>query len=275
MDLYEYRGKTYTKQEFIQSLYPYIHPGDTLALEIDTMRFGKIHPGLTKVTFLQTIFQIFIELVGPKGNLIIPTFSYSWGLDSPEKHFDVQHTPSKVGLFPEYFRQRADTIRTLDPMFSFALWGPNKEKLSQTSNQSFGKGSLYEKLHQLNAKLVSFGLKKHDPTFIHYIEQYFHENIQPLDYRFIKEFTGTLIAYQGEPRLHNQFCFSRYLDRYTDHEFDENKLNQDLKKENKVITLKIGQGEISISDCQSTFQIGLAGMKRDPHYFLRKKETLI
>lgn len=276
MNLYECNGKIYTVNDFIDSLKPHINKGDTLALEIDTMRFGKICSGLNKTNFLEAVFKIFYELVGPEGNIIVPTFSYSWGIDSPEKHFDVLNTPSKVGLFPEYFRKRKDTIRTLDPMFSFAIWGKDKEWLSKNKNKtSFGKGSLYEKIHKLNAKLVSFGIKKHDPTFIHYIEQFFHENIESLHYRFIKKFTGTLVNRNNHKRVKYkdyQFCFSRFLDRHIDLEFDEKKIVRDLDKENKLATIEIGNGRICISGCESTFNTGLAGLKADKKYFLRKKE---
>ena len=33
-------------------------------------------------------------------------------------------------------------------------------------------------MHEKNTKLISFGLNKFDPTFVHYVEQFFDQNIK-------------------------------------------------------------------------------------------------
>lgn len=270
MNLYEYEGEIISSKTFIDKLSPYLNKGDTLCLEIDTMKFGKLYPGLDKASFLELIFDILYQLAGEAGNIIIPAFSYSWGMDSPEKYFDVRNTPGKVGIFPEYFRIRNDVSRSLDPMFSFAIWGKDRKWLSENKDKtSFGKGSLYDKIKRLNAKLISFGLKKYDPTFIHYVEQYFHENISELDYRFVKKFEGTIVDYSGHEYRDYQYCFSRRLEM-SDLHFDERRIVRDLGKENKLIEVKIGNGDVCISDCESVFNIGIEGLHKDKHYFVSK-----
>lgn len=271
MNLYEYEDEIITTESFLERLSPHIEKGDTLALEMDTMRFGRIAGGITKTRFLEGIFEIFHHLVGPDGTLIVPTFSYSWGVDSPEKRFDVRKTPGRVGIFPEYFRRREDTYRSLDPMFSFALWGNDKEFLGGNEYKtSFGKNSLYDKIRKFNAKLISFGLMKYDPTFSHFIEQFYHENIQEISYRFIKKFEGIVVGYDGVAREDHQYCFSRHLDQHTDLVFNEKKLVADLRKNEKLREVTIGNGQINISDCDAVFQAGIAGMASDPFYFVDK-----
>jgi len=271
MNLYEYQDETITTDTFVEKLSPYIQKGDTLELKIDTMRFGKIAAGIKKSEFLDGIFDIFYKLVGEEGNIVIPTFSYSWGMDSSEKIFDVQNTPGKVGIFPEYFRKRKDILRTLDPMFSFVIWGKDKKLLSQNKcKNTFGKNSLYNKIHQMNAKLISFGLVKYDPTFIHYVEQYYHENIAEIEYRFIKKFEGPIINYEAEEYEDYQYCFSRYLDKFTDLGVNEKKLTTDLKIINKLNEVRIGNACVNISDCVSVFDVGVKGMKVEPFYFMEK-----
>jgi len=272
MNIYEYNGQIISIQTFIDKLSAYINKGDTLSLEIDTMKFGKICRGLDKNSFLESIFEAFYRLVGDGGNIVVPTFSYSWGLDSPKKYFDVLNTPSKVGIFPEFLRKRTDVIRTLDPMFSFAIWGKDKKDLSKNPNRtSFGKDSLYEKIHKSNAKLISFGLKKYDPTFVHYVEQYFHENIDELDYRFIKKFKGTIVNHEGNEYNDYQYCFSRYLDKFPDLDFDETKMVQTLTKQDKLTKIVIGNAEVCISDCESVFNVGIEGLRRDRRYFMTNR----
>lgn len=55
------------------------------------------------------------------GHLLVPTFSYS---PMADECFDPAQTPSKVGLMTELFRQREGVARTLDPIFSMAISGP-------------------------------------------------------------------------------------------------------------------------------------------------------
>jgi len=271
MNLYEYQGEIITTDTFIDRLSPYIRKGDTLVLRIDMMRFGKMATGIKKSEFLDEIFDIFYRLVGNEGNIITPTFSYSWGMDSSEKIFDVRNTPGKVGVFPEYFRKRDDTIRNLDPMFSFAIWGKDKELFSRNEGKtSFGKDSLYNKVHKLNAKLISFGLIQYNHTFIHYVEQWYHENIDEIEYRFIKKFQGRIIDYDGASYDDYQYCFSRYLDRSFGPRVNGRKLLTDLRKIKKLNEIKIGNAYVNISDCESVFDVGIKGMKADPLYFMDK-----
>lgn len=238
------------------------------------MKFGKICKGSNRNQFFNGIFDIFFQLVGDSGNIIIPTFSYSWGGDSPQKRFDVRNTPGKVGAFPEYFRKRDDVNRSNDPMFSFGVWGRNKEEFSRNEKRStFGSGSLYEKLHKLNAKLIAFGLKRYDPTFIHYVEEYFHKNNHELDYRFVKRFEGVFIDYDGIAHDDYQYCFSRYLDSAVEWRFDETRLVNDLIEKGKLQIVEVGNGKIWMSDCNAVFEAGMDGLGNNQHFLVSKKKT--
>ena len=75
-------------------------------------------------------------------------------------------------------------------MFSFLIFGKDKNKLKNIGNSSFGKKSLYEKINNNKTYLVSFGLNKFDPTFVHYVEEYFDRNFEKINYRFLKKFSG-------------------------------------------------------------------------------------
>jgi len=271
VDLYEYKGEIISTNSFVSNLSELIRPGETVSLEIDTMRFGKVCKGLKRSQFLEGIFDIFHQLVGDSGNIIVPTFSYSWGQDSPNKHFDVKNTPGQVGVFPEYFRKRDDVIRTLDPMFSFGIWGKEKELLCRNAKTSFGRGSLYEKVHRRKGKLIAFGLNIYDPTFVHYVEQYFHENISELDYRFVKPFEGVIVNYDGKQYEDSQSCFSRHLDRYVGWKFDGTRLAYDLQNSGELEIIKIGNGKVWISDCDSVFEAGMEGLNKNRHYFISKE----
>ena len=269
MILYEHDGAGISIDDFVEQLAPHIDKGDTLSVELDTMRFGKVSRGLNKEQFLTGVFEIFHRLVGEQGTIIIPTFSYSWGADSAHKYFDVANTPGKVGIFPEYFRNRDDVIRSLDPMFSLAAWGRDKEWLTHNdSKSSFGQGSLYHKMHERNAKAISFGLKKFDPTFVHYVEQRFHETVSELDYRFVKRFEGTIVDRTGAEYEDHQYCFSRVLDKCVGLEFDESLMVHALSGRNQFVTLAVGNAKICLSDYHAIFEVGIEGLRNNRAFFM-------
>ena len=167
---------------FFNKLSKHINKSDTIYLELDIMRFGKhLKNNISKESYLNFFFKLFTRLVGKKGNIIIPSFSYSWGFDKKNKIFDCNFTKSATGIFPEYFKKQKDVVRTKDPMFSCLVYGKNRNFFSNNLRKnSFGEDSIYGKIYQTNAKLISFGLNKFDPTFVHYVEQYYDKNIRKI-----------------------------------------------------------------------------------------------
>ena len=54
------------------------------------------------------------------GNIAIPTYSYSY---AQNKLYDMKNTPSKLGVVSEYLRKKNVLKRTIDPNFSYLLFG--------------------------------------------------------------------------------------------------------------------------------------------------------
>jgi len=148
------------------------------------------------------------DYLGPKGTLILPTFTYSF---TKNEIFDVLGTPSTVGMITEVFRLRKNTKRSMDPIFSVACsgWDSNWYALSD-SEECFGKDSVFGRLHQKNGWLVGFGCPFDRITFTHYAEK--NENV---DYRYDKEFSGIKIDANGLQISSRSKYFVRDLTRKT------------------------------------------------------------
>ena len=132
MNLFKFKDKTINQDTFFYALKPFINDGDLIYIEIDLMSFGDIYDvKLNKYDFLNEFYFLFRRLVGVKGHIAFPSFSYSWGDTQKEKIFDVSKTPGNVGLFPEYFRNNKKNSRTLDPMFSVIINGSESDELSK------------------------------------------------------------------------------------------------------------------------------------------------
>ena len=112
----------------------------------------------------------FQEAVGEEGTLLIPT--YNWGF-CQGRPFDYKKTPSKTGAIGNAALRRNDFIRTKHPIYSFAVWGKDADKLVAMENiESFGADSPFAYLEQVNAKNVFIGASlRNSFTYIHYIEQ--------------------------------------------------------------------------------------------------------
>lgn len=116
------------------------------------------------------------------GHLLVPTFTYS---PMAGECFDPVLTPSKVGLMTEVFRQREGVVRTLDPIFSMAISGPQGPALvARECQDCFGQDSPFGWLAEQEGWLMGLGCLP-STTFTHYVEQRL-----VVSYRYHKAFAG-------------------------------------------------------------------------------------
>ena len=82
-------------------------------------------------------------------------------------NFCEKKTEPETGIFSKFLFKNRQFVRTADPMFSFLIYGKDKSKLVKINNDSFGK-SIFHKINNSKTKLVSFGINRFDPTFVHF-----------------------------------------------------------------------------------------------------------
>jgi aminoglycoside 3-N-acetyltransferase len=202
--------KTYYSYELRDALDKLsINKGDIILVRSDLFNFGvpavRTRQAICSQSFLGAMLDCFLDAVGTGGTLLMPTYAYSFckGLD-----FDIKRTPSATGLFTEYFRNHPGVRRTLEPIFSMAVYGREASYLSDISDSCFGEGSIYDKLYTSGAKLVGMGVAASEAlTPIHHIEK--KANVP---YRYDKNFSGTIIDY-ADNRIPSEFTyFVRRLD---------------------------------------------------------------
>lgn len=155
-----------------------------------------IVPGMTVLchTFLPSVGRIqggpdalvdtLLDAVGPGGTLIAPTFTYSY---FKGEIFDVDATPSSVGVLGDVLRRRPGAVRSLDPNFSNVAVGAAAENLMRRDTKhSFGPDSFYDKFLNADGRVLLLGVDFTAlPLFMH-LERTFQ-----LPYRYDKTFFGT------------------------------------------------------------------------------------
>ena len=83
-----------------------IKKGDSIFLSTSLGMLGK--PKTTNKNILLTVSNWILEslekLIGEKGNIFVPTYSYSF--TKKKKIFSVKNTKSTIGYFPNFFLKK-------------------------------------------------------------------------------------------------------------------------------------------------------------------------
>ncbi|MFB5085875.1 AAC(3) family N-acetyltransferase [Psychrobacillus sp. PGGUH221] len=181
--------------------------GDIVLVASDMMSLA-LRARETKSKFnLNEWIDKLIEEIGDEGTLLFPT--YNWDF-SNGLGFDYKNTFSKTGSLSKTALMRNDFTRTNHPIYSFAVWGKDQEKLNSMNNRSsFGEDSPFGYLHKNGAKMIMINVDYQNSfTFVHYVEE-----MEQVEYRFSKEFTGQIIDVNGVERIDTYSMYVRDIDK--------------------------------------------------------------
>lgn len=124
--------------------------GDKVFVHVFLPSLGLIEDGLAG------LHRAFLQVLGPEGILIVPTFTASYRRD---EIYDVRQSRSFNGAFSEYVRERDAAVRSLDPLFSFAAVGSGAAGLLQRDAANcFGQRSVYDRLFRSGVKFLALGV---------------------------------------------------------------------------------------------------------------------
>ncbi len=244
-----------------------IKKGDVLMVHADLARFGKLGEITNKKEFANVFIEAFLKVIGEQGTLIVPTFTYSF---CNNEIYDPDNTPSTAGLFTEELRKRKGAFRSIHPIFSVAAIGKRAEELtSNLSKNSFGKGSIYDKLLKIkNSKYAIFGVDYFSCTQIHYIEE-----MLKAPYRYIKKFKGkikNIAALKNKDKIYNDEYeyFVRPLDESAIPDFD--KMEKHLLDTGFLKKIPLGSAFVTVAKISDICREGRKMFKKDPTCFLKQ-----
>lgn len=245
-----------------------LREGDVVIVHSDVGSFGKLGDIKNKDEFLKSILDAFLNVIGSKGTLIVPTYTYSF---CKNQIFDIKNSKSTVGIFTEFVRTHKDAIRSEDPIFSHAGIGKDaKGLLKNVSNACFGKDSFFDRLYKFNGKIINFG-KFFDITFLHYIENAFG-----VGYRFNKRFSGTIVREDGSRCNKEVVYYVRYLPKDgKDVKYDMTQLGDELERRGLLRRVSLGDSYVLSSKARDCYEVGLDMLKKDEHAFLTKDPNVL
>lgn len=225
----------YSRADIIRALIEVgLLPGDAIFSHANMGFFGRLE-GAEKKEDLYRIFKAAIfEVLGPKGTLGVPTFSYSF---CRGENYDLKKTPSVCGMFSEMVLQDPDALRSEDANFSVAAIGANTQFLTQKCpSHSFGPDSFWDKFLSIGGKICNFNFDA-GSTFIHYVEKKLK-----VPYRFDKAFAGTSMV-NGQA-VQKSFIHFVYDHNKPEDRWNFARLDKVAKQTGIARTADLGKGQI-------------------------------
>ena len=129
-----------------------IERGDTILLHSDIRRLLYDFKSNGIKLDLKLIIDSFLNCIGKKGTLIIPLFNFGF---TKGETFDINSTPSKMGVLTEFFRKNYNIIRTGHPIYSFGVVGSKNNKFLDLDNYSgYGEDSPFGVLKDVKGKKI-------------------------------------------------------------------------------------------------------------------------
>jgi len=204
--------------------------GDSVFLHSDALVTAEL-AGADINQKIDTLFDGITDLLGPSGTLIVPTFTYS---ATKGEVFNVQQTKSDVGLLTEFFRNRPNVKRSLNPVFSVAALGAKAQDFADTSFvDCFGEQTCFGLMQELNTWIFTLGCSFDRITFIHYVDQ-----ALGVDHRYFKTFPATVINGDNTQTFNVRYLV-RDVERKTKAKMDN--LKDRLRKEGKLKSAEMGR----------------------------------
>jgi aminoglycoside 3-N-acetyltransferase len=240
-----------------------LHDGEVVFAHAGVALLGVPAEGLDEATIGAAFLGAFREVLGTAGTLVLPAFTYSY---TKGEVFDPAATPptAAMGTLSSALWRHPDAARSLDPIFSVVAIGGGARELaaSVVPGDCFGAGSIFARLLERDAALLTIGVGGGALTFIHHVEQ-----SAAVPYRFLKRFRGTTVV-DGVARETEVLYNVRDLDD-AHHAPYVDRVHADARAQGILRVAPLGRGEVAMLRAREAERLVLEGLARDPDYLVR------
>ncbi|MGC9317471.1 MAG: AAC(3) family N-acetyltransferase [Armatimonadota bacterium] len=233
-----------------------IQDGDVVLAHSSLSAFGWVEGGA------DTVIDALLETVGEAGTVVVPTFTWGAFHDAETAVLDLERTPVKdeVGIIPETFRQRPEARRSTHICHSVAAIGPHTEDVMGEGRSSFGEGSTFDGLYQLDAWCLMLGVGFTSCTALHGVEE-----LAQVPYRYHRTFYGSTVVMPDGTEVPSR---SVELLRYGGYRNDFGKMRQVLDDAGVLRVTGIGDAEVINVRIRDIVDVTLEHMGRDIGFLL-------
>ncbi|KAA3642748.1 MAG: aminoglycoside N(3)-acetyltransferase [Chloroflexi bacterium] len=236
-----------------------IQPGDGLLVHSALQFLGRPENG--PQTYLDALF----EVLGTEGTIVVPTFNFGFARG---EDYDPDTAPAEhMGVFSEYVRQQTDAKRTSHPMQSLAVVGKYAAELAGLNTPSaFDDGSAFDRMLQLDFKLLLLGADVQAASIVHYSEQR-----AKVPYRYWKDFKGKINT-DGEWQTQSYRMFVRDLE--LDPQLRLKPIEETLKAKGQWQVQKLNFGELALCRLEDFVATTDDLLHDDPWALISNKEDI-
>lgn len=231
-----------------------IEKGDSVFAHSSLSSFGYVKGGA------DTVIDALLEMVGDSGTLVMPAFTWEGFHDKQNIIFDLVNTPSEVGRITEVFRKREGVMRSTHICHSVAAIGTQAQYVMGEGIKSFGKGSSFERLYQLNSWNLFLGVSFSVCTALHMVEEFMQ-----VPYREYRDFKGSQVILPQGTEMPSKSV--EYLPKEGYHN-DFEKMEEVLSHENLLYICQIGDAKIINVRIRDIFEVTKRYMEQDIGFLL-------
>ena len=176
--------------------------GATVMVHSSMDEIARRAPFLTAVK----VIEILQSGLGETGTLVLPTFPFrgkQFDYVRKNPRFDVQRTPSQVGLITEVFRRMPGVVRSLHPTHPVAAWGRNAVELTSTHHlgSTFGETSPFCKLQAVDGRVIGIGTQLESYTLLHVADE-----LHPIRRGQVFAAPHSTVIMNGKEEIHYEVC---------------------------------------------------------------------
>ena len=141
-----------------------------IASDMKKIIFAGYRKGMSPKETLNDFVDFLINEIKDTQTIVVPAFNWDYCKGAM---FNPLKTKSKVGVLGNIFLNREDFIRTKHPLYSFFVYGKEKDALIKLINQSaWGENSPFAYMYNNNAVQLNIDSPlENNFTFAHYVEE--------------------------------------------------------------------------------------------------------
>lgn len=163
--------KYITKSGLIEALINTgIKQGDTVLIHSDIASFGTTE-NFSKKAALNIFYEAFMEVLGSEGTICVPAYFYEYARHGIPYDIKLSPVSKELGVFSKFINSLPESRRSCNPLAAVAAVGKNAEYIcAPDSRHNYGVNSAFDKLYQLDSKIILLGTTLFSVTMGHYAE---------------------------------------------------------------------------------------------------------
>jgi aminoglycoside 3-N-acetyltransferase len=234
-----------------------LQPGDVTFVHSSLSAFGHVEGGA------KTVIDALLEVLGPSGTLVMPTFTWGDFHAKPVVVFDLCNSPCETGRIPETFRKREGVLRSVHVCHSVSASGGHASDVLGDGISSFGPGSTFDALLNLDAWIVFLGVTFQCCTALHAVEEFVR-----VPYRKHRDYKGSTVILPDGSRIPSESI--EYL-RQDGSSNDFAKMGAILDEKGVLKKARIGSSDCMSVRIRDLFKITQPLLEQDSGFLSRPR----